>query len=106
MFKSDPPFLSIPAPATRITARITIICFQRLAHSSQFHFSSNSSRINRSRTLCKKHRGVGVPLPPFHPSLPSARPGLTRPNAADTIVSLAPEHFFAVPALSQGGGPL
>src|SRR5271155_1750970 len=104
MFKYHSPILRIPALTIRTLAKNTIVCFQRLAHSFQLHAYSKALRINRLRTIRQEHPQVAAPSLFFYPSLLSAAAGLTRPDAADTIVSPAPQHFFAVPASLQGGG--
>jgi hypothetical protein len=72
------------------------LCFLILAHVLPRHVSRNSSIIMGLRTFVEKHPGVGVFSLRFHPPRSDLRAGLTRPGAADTIVSLAPQPSFAV----------
>src|SRR5271156_5970785 len=106
MFTSRPALQNATVRTLCALAKNTTLCFVTLTHSSQFCFSPNSREINRSRTLCEKHPGVGVPSFLFSPRVSGAGRSLTRSSAADSIESLAPQHYFAVPDPSHDGGPL
>jgi hypothetical protein len=104
MFISPTPSGSPTNPTLAAQCKSANLYFQQLAHSSQFHFPSNSLGINRSRTLCPKHRGVGIPALLFYPSIFGGCAGLTGPSAADTIGSLALlRHFGGAGPIAAGG---